>query len=297
MIGSQPDDEPIGVIGMGLMGTAIVERLLASQYNVVVYNRTPDKAKPLIALGARWSDSPLEHCDRAIISLYTTEVVESVLEQMKSSLIAGKTLIDTTTGDPVKTPGLGERLAKLGVQYIEAPISGSSEQTRQHLATALAAGPEAAVAACRDLFDCIAAKTYYVGDWGNGVRMKLVANLVLGLNRAALAEGLVFAQAIGLPADKALQVLLNSPAYSRTMDAKGPKMVAGEFSPQAKLSQHLKDVRLILGEASRSGQCLPLSSLHRELLEQAEAAGLGELDNSAIIRAIESLTPVRVSPL
>jgi 3-hydroxyisobutyrate dehydrogenase-like beta-hydroxyacid dehydrogenase len=296
MIGSQPDDKPIGVVGLGLMGTAIVERLLASRYDVVVYNRTPDKAEPLIALGARWSDSPLEHCDRAIISLYTTEVVESVLEQMKSSLVAGKTLIDTTTGDPVKTPGLGERLAKLGVQYIEAPISGSSEQTRQHLATALAAGPDASVAACRDLFDCIAAKTYYVGDWGNGVRMKLVANLVLGLNRAALAEGLIFAHAIGLPADKALQVLLNSPAYSRTMDAKGPKMVAGDFSPQAKLSQHLKDVRLILDEASRSGQCLPLSSLHRELLEQAEAAGFGELDNSAIIRAIESLKPIRVSP-
>lgn len=290
MIGSPTDDKPIGVIGLGLMGAAIVERLIASQYDVVVHNRTPDKAKPLIALGARWSDSPLEQCDRAIISLYTTEVVESVLGQMKGSLTFGKILIDTTTGDPVKTPALGERLAKLGVQYVEAPISGSSEQTRQHQATALAAGPEATVAACRDLFDCIAAKTYYVGGWGNGVRMKLVANLVLGLNRAALAEGLVFAEAVGLPADRCLEVLLNSPAYSRTMDAKGPKMVAGEFSPQAKLSQHLKDVRLILDEASRSGQSLPLSTLHRELLEQAEAAGLGELDNSAIIRAIEGFT-------
>ncbi|MBA3482863.1 MAG: NAD(P)-dependent oxidoreductase, partial [Pirellulales bacterium] len=146
--------------------------------------------------------------------------------------------------------------------------------------------------ACRDLLDCIAAKTYYVGQWGDGVRMKLVTNLVLGLNRAALAEGLVFAKAVGLSMESALEVLLNSPAYSKTMDAKGPKMVAGDFAPQAKLSQHIKDVELILSEAERGNKALPLSQLHLALLEQAEANGLGDLDNSAIINVIEgSLTP------
>ena len=113
---------------------------------------------------------------------------------------------------------------------------------------------------------------------------------MLGLNRAALAEGLTFAKAIGLRPADALQVLLNCPAYSRTMDAKGPKMVAGDFTPQAKLSQHLKDVRIILDDAERAGQPLPLSTLHRELLEHAEANGWGDLDNSVIIRAIEKST-------
>jgi 3-hydroxyisobutyrate dehydrogenase-like beta-hydroxyacid dehydrogenase len=123
--------------------------------------------------------------------------------------------------------------------------------------------------------------------------MKLVTNLVLGLNRAVLAEGLVFAKATGLAMEDALQVLLNSPAYSRTMDAKGPKMVDGEFTPQARLSQHIKDVRLILDEAARGGQSLPMSSVHLELLERAEVAGLGDLDNSAIIRVIEDQRPSR----
>ena len=116
--------------------------------------------------------------------------------------------------------------------------------------------------------------------------MKLVTNLVLGLNRAVLAEGLVFAKAAGLTMEEAFEVLINSPAYSRTMDAKGPKMVQGEFTPQARLSQHIKDVRLMLEEAARGGTSLPFSAVHLELLEQAEAAGLGELDNSAIIRVI-----------
>jgi 3-hydroxyisobutyrate dehydrogenase-like beta-hydroxyacid dehydrogenase len=98
---------------------------------------------------------------------------------------------------------------------------------------------------------------------------------------------LVFSKAIGLSPERTLEVLLNSPAYSRIMDAKGPKMVAGEFSPKAKLSQHIKDVRLMLDEAARNGQSLPLSQVHMQLLERAEACGLGELDNSAVIRVIE----------
>ena len=115
--------------------------------------------------------------------------------------------------------------------------------------------------------------------------MKLVSNLVLGLNRAALAEGLVFAQALGLDAEAALEVLLNSMAYSRTMDTKGRKMIAGDFRTQARLSQHLKDVRLILAAAAEAGQVLPLSETHRRLLETAEAAGFGDADNSAVVRA------------
>jgi len=234
-----------------------------------------------------WSDNPLEMCDRVIISLYTTHVVESVLEKMHRFLRPGKLLLDTTTGDPQRTASLGTSLARRGVAYLEVPISGSSEQTRRHMSTALAAGPREAFAACEDLLDCIAAKTYYVGEWGDGVRMKLVTNLVLGLNRAVLAEGLVFARAVGLSSSRALEVLLNSPAYSRTMDAKGPKMVAGDFTPQAKLSQHIKDVQLIIEEASRGNKYLPLSQLHLALLEQSEADGLGDLDNSAIIKAID----------
>jgi 3-hydroxyisobutyrate dehydrogenase-like beta-hydroxyacid dehydrogenase len=276
----------VGVIGLGLLGTALAERLLAGGFAVVVHNRTREKAAPLEALGARWSDNPLAECDRVVISLYTTDVVEQVLGELDAGLHSGLTLLDTTTGDPVQTPALGERLAARGVRYLEVPVSGSSEQTRRGEATGLVAGSAEAHASVRDLLDALVARSFYVGAWGNGVRMKLVTNLVLGLNRAALAEGLAFADAIGLAPADALEVLLNCPAYSRTMDAKGLKMVAGDFAPQAKLSQHLKDVRIILDEAERAGQPLPLSSLHRQLLERAEANGWGELDNSVIIRAI-----------
>ncbi len=279
--------EPVGLVGTGLFGTALAERLLEDRFPVVVYNRTPAKAEPLLARGAVWSDNPLANCQRVIFSLFTADQVEQVFEQMNSRPLGGRIVVDTSTSDPQQTIAVGARLAKHGVKYLEAPFSGSSEQTRNRESTALVAGERAAFTACRDLWDCLAAKTFYVGPWGNAAKMKLVTNLVLGLNRAVLAEGLVFAEAAGLTMEDALNVLLNSPAYSRTMDAKGPKMVHSEFTPEARLSQHIKDVRLMLEEAARGGASLPISGVHLELLEQAEAAGLGELDNSAIIRVIQ----------
>ena len=283
--------QPVGLIGTGLFGTALAERLLSAGFSVRVCNRTREKADPLLALGAKWSDNPLQECQRTIFSVYTTQQVAGLLEQMHNGLKPGQIIIDTSTSDPQQTVALGTRLAGRGIAYLEAPFSGSSEQTRNHESTALVAGDKSTFQACDDLWNSLAAKTFYVGSWGNAAKMKLMTNLVLGLNRAVLAEGLVFAEAVGLKMDDALQVLLNSPAYSRTMDAKGPMMLQGEFTPQARLSQHLKDVRLILGEASRGGPepCgwLPLSAVHLELLKQAEAAGLGDLDNSVIIRVIQ----------
>jgi len=281
------DQRPIGVIGLGLLGTALCERLLGAGYPVFVTNRTREKAEPLIELGAQWSDNPLEFCDRTVISLYTTDVVEEVLEQLADGLRPGQILIDTTTGDPDQTMALGARLAKLGVDYLESPIAASSEQTRQGEAMAIVAGSEKAFAACSDLFDCLAAKSIHVGPWGNAAKIKLVNNLVLGLHRVALAEGLLFAEAIGIPMSKALDVLKEGNAYSTVMDVKGKKMVDGDFSTQAKLSQHSKDVRLMLDEASRAGISLPLSKLHLQLLDQGERQGLGGMDNSAIIQALE----------
>jgi 3-hydroxyisobutyrate dehydrogenase-like beta-hydroxyacid dehydrogenase len=289
----EPADEekamkgPVGVIGLGLMGTALTERLLAAGFEAVVYNRTRAKADPLVERGATWSDNPLAQCDRVLISLYTTETVEAVLRQLDAGLHAGQILIDTTTGLPEQTARLGARLAERGVQYLDAPVSGSSEQTRRGEVTTIVGGPREAYAACRDLFDCFSQATFYAGPCGSGAKMKLASNLVLGLNRAALAEGLVFAEAIGLEPAAALEVLLGTMAYSRIMDTKGQKMIDRDFQTQARLSQHLKDLRLMLESASAAGLALPLSETHARLLEKAEAAGFGDADNSAVIQAFD----------
>lgn len=291
MLEREIDNKRIGVIGLGLMGTAISERLLEHGFDVLAWNRTRDKADPLLALGARWSDNPLADCDRVIISLYTSDIVKTVLTQLLDDSVArrgteelrGKILIDTTTGAPEQSAAMCDHLASLGIQYLDAPISGSSEQTRRGEATMMVGGEREAFETCSDLWSMLGANTYHVGASGSAAKMKLISNLVLGLNRAALAEALVFALGIGVDPASALEVLRGSMAYSRAMDVKGQKMLDEDFTVQARLSQHLKDVRLILA----SGMTLPLSETHCKLLERAESMGLGEADNCAIIKAIQ----------
>lgn len=284
---SQPK-QPVGVVGLGLLGTALAERLIGGGYPTHVWNRTRDKADPLIARGAQWSDNPLVSCATVVVCLYTTKVVEEVLGLMDAGLRSGQIIIDTTTGDPSQTFALGTRLAERGVHYLEAPVAGSSEQTRRGEALAMIAGDEQVFTACRQVIECLAPRSFYMGPWGSATKMKLVNNLILGLNRAALAEGLVLAKALDMDLIKVLEVLRAGNAYSVVMDVKGEKMINGDFAPQGKLTQHLKDVCLILDEAQRAHIHLPMSQLHRKLLVAAEEAGYGEQDNSAIIRAIES---------
>lgn len=276
--------EPVGVIGLGLLGTAIAERLLAAPYPVHVYNRTREKADPLIERGAVWCDNPLATCPVVVTCLYTTETVCEVLDQLGGPR-SQQTLIDTTTGDPEQTQALGERSSGCGVDYLECPIAGSSDQTRRGEALAIVAGRREVFQAHELLIRSFAPRAYHVGSWGNAARMKLVNNLILGLNRVALAEGLAFAAAMKIPPADALEVLQQGNARSVAMDLKGRKMVEGDFTTQAKLSQHLKDVRLILAQAEAAGLSLPFSNLHRQMLQFLEDAGMGELDNSAIIEA------------
>lgn len=279
---SQTATNTVGVIGLGLMGTAITRRLLQLGYQPLVWNRSADKAKPLLDLGARWSDNPLADCDRVLVSLFSSDIVADVLGHMLPAARPGQYIIDTTTGEPADVVRLGQRLVGLGVHYLDAPISGSSEQTLRGEATVMIGGDPDAYTACADLWPVLGAHAHYCGPLGSASRMKLVTNLVLGLNRAALAEGLAFAKAIGIDPAAALGVLRGSAAQSRVMEVKGKKMLEGDYSPQARLSQHRKDVEIIQREAQTAGLDLPLSTLHLDLLRQAETEGLGALDNSAI---------------
>jgi 3-hydroxyisobutyrate dehydrogenase-like beta-hydroxyacid dehydrogenase len=284
------DGQTVGLIGAGLLGAALAERLVGGGLDVLGYDVDAGRREALARLGARAAASAgavLSACPRVLMSLPGLDVVASVLGAAAASLRAGQVLVDTTTGAPAQSERLGAFLAERGVDYLDAAVSGSSAQVQRAEATLLVGGPESAFARCRDLFGCIARSAHHVGPCGSGARMKLVTNLVLGLNRAALAEGLAFAGALGLDAGRALALLRDSAAYSCVMDGKGEKMVRGDFEPQARLAQHLRDVRLILAEAEAAGLSLPLSLAHRRLLEAAEAAGYGPLDNSAVIRAYD----------
>ena len=222
-----------------------------------------------------------------LLSLPTSEIVSGVVDDMVSRLRPGTIIVDTTTGEPRQMEKLARKLSAQDVRYLDATVGGSSQLVRDGGAIIMCGGQPDSFDQCRQLFSDLAQRTFYCGPSGSGARMKLVMNLVLGLNRAVLAEGLSFAARLGIDAGQALDVLKAGPAWSRAMDHKGAKMLSEEFEPQARLSQHLKDVHLILELAGQAEAMVPLSEVHAGLLESLVEEGSGDLDNSAVIRAFQ----------
>jgi 3-hydroxyisobutyrate dehydrogenase-like beta-hydroxyacid dehydrogenase len=283
--------DPIGMIGLGLLGGAIARRLLQFEYEVIGYDLDPQRRTALSADGVVATTSAadvVEVCDKVILSLPTSETVTEVIADVSSSLRQGQYVIDTTTGEPEAISAAATELARRGVHYLDATVAGSSSQAQSGDVLILVGARPEDFASCQSLLIQLGRQVHHIGPPGAGARLKLVHNLILGLNRAVLAEGLSFARSLGLDAERTLDVLRGSAAYSRVMDQKGHRMVSNNFDPEARISQHLKDVRLMLDAGNAAGARLPLSETHRDLLEAIEAAGWGTLDNSAIIRAFEN---------
>jgi 3-hydroxyisobutyrate dehydrogenase len=274
----------IGLIGAGLLGTALGERFVIAGFAVKGFDTSPDRLRGLVTLGAQTAGSAREAAafgDAIVLCLPDSRVSSAVLIEIGGELNDQKILVDTSTGEPCEMESMGRRAPR----YLDATVAGSSEQVRNREAVVMVGGTTADYDTCRDLFAAFASRSFHVGGHGAGSRMKLVVNLVLGLNRAALAEGLAFAAAIGVDLEMALEVLRSGPAYSTALDRKGAKMLRRDWSPEARLSQHHKDVRLILAEAEKCGLDIPLSSAHDRLLSLAEDAGFADVDNSAILEA------------
>ena len=289
------DNSPIGLIGVGLLGTALAERMLAGGLTVVGYDPETKQMDRLTKLGGLRAGDAMDTagcCEQLVLCLPDSRVVGDVVDEVTDILSPHSLLIDATTGDPDDTVELARRLASQGIGYIDATIAGSSEHVRQGEAVVIIGGEPATVSRAERVLATWSGRRFHVGPAGSGARLKLVVNLVLGLNRAVLAEGLALAEACGIEPAAALSVLQATPAYSRVMETKGPKMIARDYTPQARLAQHLKDVRLIRELATRHQARTPLSDVHAQLLEKAIELGFGEADNSAVLEAFRSMTAV-----
>ncbi|HEY6166529.1 MAG TPA: NAD(P)-dependent oxidoreductase [Verrucomicrobiae bacterium] len=280
----------IGIVGLGLLGSALAERLRSARFRIVGFDVDAGRRREFAKLGGKSVNSAVEvfaACDGVLLALPDSNVVESVLRETAPQLRRGLRIIDTTTGEPDATARLGAKLARRGVRYLDATIVGSSAQVCAGDVLVLAGGKRADFVAARHVFGSFSKQTFHVGPCGSGARMKLVVNLVLGLNRAVLAEALAFAQRVSVSQKLALEILKAGAAYSRVMDTKGAKMLARDFRPQARLAQHLKDVRLILQLGRKRSAKLPLSTVHERLLAALANGGFADADNCAIIEAFQ----------
>jgi 3-hydroxyisobutyrate dehydrogenase-like beta-hydroxyacid dehydrogenase len=227
-----------------------------------------------------------------VIAVYDGAQVEALLDDLQESP-ARPALICTTTCAPDEIARIAARAENAGFALVEAPISGTSAEVRDGAATALVAGEARAIATLGTLLDILCPRRTRVGIIGDAGRTKLAINLILQNNRAALAEGIVLAERLGLDGQTFLGHARESAAYSRVMDTKGEKMLRRDFQPQSHLSQTLKDAELILHEARQRGLALPMTEAQADLLRAAIALEGPESDSAAIIEAIRQQPPSR----
>jgi len=279
--------DAVGVIGLGLLGGAIARRLLASGYKVLGHDIDGGRVLALASVGLQPASAAdiARLCPRIVIAVFTPEQVAAVAQVLYNAA-PPRLLICSTTCDPQGSVDLAASAQAQDWSYLEAPLSGTSAQVLAGEGVGLIGGAPEVVARAADLFTAICPRWFRVGAVGDAGKAKLAVNLILGLNRLALAEGLVFAERLGLDGAAFLDIARNSAAYSQVMDTKGSKMLTGDYAAEGRAEQTLKDVNMMLAEAGRAGQPLPLLSVHAAILRDCVAHGEGGLDSSVVIEQI-----------
>ena len=276
----------VGIFGLGLIGVALAERLLAAGYDVAGHDVDETRGALLREKGGRSVDSDkVWDSDILLSAVFSTDQLADIIEAAPK--VSGKVLVTMSTCDPDRIAELAVFAHGRSIVLVEAPISGTSKQVQQGTALLLLAGDAAGLDAFEEIADAISHDRERVGAIGDGNRTKLAINCILGLNRAAVAEGLVFAEALGLDPNVFLQTALRSAARSDVMAAKGPLMIARDFTPLGRIAQSRKDFALIREMAGRNGHGnLPMVDRYLDLMDNAAKSGEGDLDNAGVFLAI-----------
>jgi len=285
----------IGIIGVGLLGSAVASRLLQAKFQVKGYDTSSARLKQLQGQGLVAAGNPSEV---ALDSDAVFTILPS-LESVEATILGEGGLIETAPRDctliqmSTISPELTRRLAAAalagGLGFLDTPMSGTSAMVERGDCVIFVAGDRARAEACQLIFDAIAKKTHYVGDAGMASLAKLATNLLVGLNTAALAEALVLGAKGGLAPGVLVEILKESAGASKMVDVRGPLMVSRRFDAQMKVDLFLKDFKLMLEEGQRLGVSLPLTRITQQLVTATATAGRGNEDLAAIITTFELL--------
>lgn len=290
------ENGPVGLVGLGLMGGALAHRLTASGFDVLGFDTDTDKSALLPGIGIAGSlDDICLRCNRIVVAVYNTEQVEGVILDLETTAHP-MTVIVASTVEPRRIAFAAARASRYGISVVEAPILGTSTEIETGRGVGLTGGAPETLEAVKPILDAISPKRFHMGSPGNAAKAQLAINLVLQLNRAALAEGLVFAQRLGLAPAEFLDVLRASPAASDVMEVKGEKMVNREYTPQTPVAhtlvpENLRDAQFMIETAHRLGQNLPMMEVNATLLAAALAQRGSGVDSAAIIEAIRASRP------
>lgn len=280
----------IGFIGTGVMGSSMVRHLLNAGYDVNVYNRTKEKAMPLTEEGAVWQDTPADIARTSDIILtivgYPSDV-ESVYfdrDGVFEGLAEGKIIIDMTTSTPALAIKLAEESEKIGVQSLDAPVSGGDLGAKNGTLTVMVGGKKEAFDKVHPILDTFSAALRLFGEAGSGQHTKMVNQIMVAGTMTGLTEMLVYAKAAGLNLDEVVKTVSGGAAQNWSLSNYAPRIIADDYSPGFFVKHFLKDLKIALDEAEKMDLDLPATKQAYALYEKLEQNGHGDEGTQALIK-------------
>jgi 3-hydroxyisobutyrate dehydrogenase-like beta-hydroxyacid dehydrogenase len=264
----------LGFIGLGAMGAPMARNLLEADHELAVWNRSPERAGPLVEAGARRADSPADAASdtRATVLMITNaEAVQEVLfgdKGVVQGLCPGAAVINMGTIGAVATTRIAKTLGELGYRMLDAPVSGSTSVAAAGELAIMVGGDEETFEEFELVLAAMGEKISLMGEVGSGSRMKLINNLILGANMAALSEGLALGEAAGLPVEKQLEVILAGGAASGVAQRRSGNLISGSYEPQFKLSHELKDLYYALELGRDLEDPLPITAVISQIYNE-----------------------------
>ena len=286
----------IGFIGLGIMGRPMALNLLKGGHRVSVWARRPESMQPLLDAGALGAAHPAELASKVdlVISMVSDapdvrEVMlgeQGVARSAKSGLVA----VDMSTILPAAARQIAEELKVLGIDFLDAPVSGGEVGAIAGTLSIMVGGSSAAFDSAKPAFECMGKNIVHVGDSGAGQVTKAANQIVTGVGVLTVAEALRFASKNGVDPAKVREALMGGFAYSRILENHGQRMLDRNFKPGFKSWMHQKDMNIVMQSAHELGMCLPATAAAAQMFNAMVGAGLGEEDSIAVLKLLESLS-------
>jgi len=276
----------VAVVGLGIMGSAIAQNLIAAGFTVRGYDTDAGKTAALATAGGAPCGSAGEAaqgCALALTSLPSIAALDATVESLLRAPQPGLVVAELSTFPIEAKVAARDRLAAAGMTMLDCPLSGTGAQARTRDLALYGSGDQAAYESCREVFAGFARVSHYLGEFGNGSRMKFVANLLVAVHNAAAAEAIVLGGKSGLDPDRILEVIGSGAGTSRIFELRGPMMAKGVYTPVTATMHVLqKDSAIIAAFARSLGVDTPMLAAAAPLYDEADAQGHGEEDVAAV---------------
>lgn len=290
----------IGYIGLGLMGKSMAGNILKAGYPLVVHNRSRAAVDELVAAGALGASSPAEvaaQVDVVFTNLPDSPDVEQVAlgeHGIVGSAREGMIFVDNSTIKPATARTIAEKLAEVGVQSLDAPVSGGDIGAREGTLTIMVGGPVEALKKVMPVFEVMGKTITHVGESGAGQVTKACNQIMVAAQMAAMGELLVFAKKAGVEPQKVVAAISSGAAQCWSLDVKPPRLFAGNRQPGFKAYMQAKDLGIVMETAREYGIPLPVTAESTQLFNAMLQMGMADLDNSAVIGVLEQLAGVKL---